>query len=65
MKEIEILSICQHPNIISLKAAFENIDKIYLVMELADFSLFELLKKKGKLDEKTTAKYMIDVIRAI
>ena len=30
--EIEILKICQHPNIIRLYDIFENIDYIYIIM---------------------------------
>jgi len=33
-REIEILKICQHPNIIRLLDIFENLEYIYIVMEL-------------------------------
>ena len=31
--EIEILKICQHPNIIQLYDVFENINYFYIIME--------------------------------
>ena len=33
-REIEILKLCQHPNIVRLLDLFENIDYVYIVMEL-------------------------------
>jgi len=32
-REVEILKICQHPNIIRLLDVFENSDYIFIVME--------------------------------
>jgi len=33
-REIEVLKVCQHPNIIRFYDVFENYDYIYIVMEL-------------------------------
>ena len=44
--EIEILKICQHPNIVSLYDVFENEDYFYIIMEYSDeVDLFLYLKE--------------------
>ena len=46
--EIEILKICQHPNIIRLYDIFENIDYIYIIMEYCPGGdLFSYLEKRN------------------
>ena len=51
--EIEILKICQHPNIIQLYDVFENIDYFYIIMEhCGGGDLDDYLKKRNfKLSE--------------
>ena len=45
--EIEILKICQHPNIIRLYDIFENVDYIYIIMEYCPGGdLFSYLEKR-------------------
>ena len=47
-REIEILKMCQHPNIIRLLDIFENQDYIYIVMEaLSGGDLFTYLEKRN------------------
>ncbi len=47
-REIEILKLCQHPNIIRLLDTFENPDYIYIVMEiLRGGDLYEYLSKRS------------------
>ena len=55
-REIEILKMCQHPNIVKLLDIFENQDYIYIVMEkLEGGDLFEYLeKRKFDVTEKRT-----------
>lgn len=52
--EIEILKICQHPNIIKLYDVFENVDNIYIIMEYCSGGdLFTYIEQRGfKLPEK-------------
>ena len=51
--EIEILKICQHPNIIQLYDVFENIDYFYITMEhCGGGDLYDYLRKRNfKLSE--------------
>jgi calcium-dependent protein kinase len=45
--EIDILKICQHPNIVKLYDVFEDIDRIHIIMELIEGpDLFCYLEKK-------------------
>jgi serine/threonine protein kinase len=55
--EIEILKICQHPNIIRLYDVFENEEYIYIIMEhCGGGDLFSYIEKRGfKVDEKRGA----------
>ncbi len=46
-REIEILKLCQHPNIIRLLDVFENPDHLYIVLELLHGGdLYEYLNKR-------------------
>jgi serine/threonine protein kinase len=46
--EIEILKICQHPNIVRLIDVFENVDFVYVIMEYcAGGDLFSYIEKRG------------------
>ncbi len=46
-QEIEILKICQHPNLIRMLDVFENVEHIYIVMELLEGGdLFSYLEKR-------------------
>ena len=47
-REIEVLKICQHPNIIRFFDVFENADFIYIVMEyLKGGDFFNYLESKN------------------
>jgi calcium-dependent protein kinase len=65
--EIEILKICQHPNIIRLYDIFENIDYIYIIMEYCPggdlFSYLE--KRKFKIPEERAAIIMNKMCNAV
>ena len=46
--EIEILKICQHPNIVRLIDSFDDIDNIYIVMEFCEGGdLANYFEKRG------------------
>ena len=65
--EIEILKICQHPNIIRLFDIFENIDYIYIIMEYCPggdlFSYLE--KRKFQLSEERAVIIMNKICNAV
>ena len=64
--EISILSRCNHENIMKLFSVFEDSGYIYLITEMAnESSLFSLLTRSNKFDEKMVAKFMNDIIQAI
>ncbi len=45
-REIDILKLCQHPNVIRLLDIFENHDYLYIVMELLHVDLYVYLQKR-------------------
>jgi len=65
--EIETLKVCQHPNIIRLLDIFENVEFIYLVMEILMggnlFKYFE--KRKCCLPERSTRKIIHSLATAL
>jgi hypothetical protein len=65
--EIEILKICQHPNIIRLYDIFENIDYIYIIMEYCPGGdLFSYLENRNfKLSEERAAVLMKKMCDAV
>lgn len=47
-REIEVLKMCQHPNIIKLLDLFENSDYYYIVLEYMEGKdLFDYLKARN------------------
>ena len=66
LKEVEILSICDHSNVIKLFSVFNDLTRIYLLLELANGnSLFSELQKKKKLNESRTSEIIKDVLKAL
>ena len=65
--EIEILKICQHPNIIKLYETFENSEYFYIIMEYCSGSdLFSYIEKsKFKLTEKKSCEIIFKLCRAL
>ena len=65
--EIEILKICQHPNIIKLYDIFENSDYFYIIMEYCSGGdLFSYIEKRNfKLPEKKACEIIFKLCRAL
>ena len=66
-REIEIMKVCQHPNIIRLLDIFENQDSIFLVMDLLKGGdLFEYLeKRKFRISEQRAAFLVNSIVNAL
>lgn len=65
-REVSILMLVDHPNIVKLKEVMTSNSKIYLVLEfVGGGELFDLIKSSGKLDEDTSRKYFVQLIRAL
>mmetsp|Transcript_43143 Transcript_43143/g.97269 ORF Transcript_43143/g.97269 Transcript_43143/m.97269 type:complete len:505 (-) Transcript_43143:251-1765(-) len=65
-REMEIMKIMDHPNIIKLFETFEDAGKIYLVMELCEGGdLFDRILLAGRFAETDAALMMQDILRAI
>jgi serine/threonine protein kinase len=65
--EIEILKICQHPNIIQLYDVFENLDYFYIIMEYCNGGdLFSYLEQRNfHLPEPLACKFMHKMCAAV
>ena len=66
LSEARAVSKLQHPNIITLYEADEHLGKPYLVFEYVDgTSLYDYLKKKGKISSKEAIRILDPVLNAI
>ena len=45
IREVKILRMINHPNIVRLGEAFRRKDKLHIVFEFVDFSLLELVER--------------------
>ena len=65
--EIDILKICQHPNIVKLYDVFDNSDYIYIVMEYCSGGdLFSYIEKRNyKLNESKAAEIIHKLSMAV
>lgn len=65
-REIEIMYRTDHPHIIKLYNHYEDDENFYLIMHCAGKGqLYHLLKRSKRLDEKTVAQYIREVISAV
>lgn len=65
-REVSILMLVDHPNIVKLKEVMTTKTKIYLVLEfVSGGELFDLIKENKKLSEEQSRKYFVQLIRAL
>jgi len=66
MREKDILSICNHPNIISLEDTFQDKDNLYFCFDYyPNGTLANLIRSKGKLSLEETRFYAMEIINAL
>lgn len=62
-REVVIMKLIDHPNVIRLYDVWENRGELYLILEYVEGGeLFEYLVKNGKLQEKEAARYFGQII---
>ncbi|KAH6710854.1 hypothetical protein BKA61DRAFT_104529 [Leptodontidium sp. MPI-SDFR-AT-0119] len=65
-REVAIMKLIQHPNIMKLYDIWENRTEIYLVLEFVDNGeLFEHISACGRLDEEEAVRYFRQMLSAI
>ena len=65
-REIQVLKILRHPNLVHLYSVIEKDDKIYLIMEYnKGIELFDYIVKKKKLQEKEAFIFYQQIISGI
>jgi cyclin-dependent kinase-like len=66
LREVKILRMLKHNNIVSLKEAFKRKSKLYLVFEYADKNLLEVLEEQPSgLDPEVVRAYIYQLVLAI
>lgn len=66
LREVKILRLLRHPNIVSLREAFRRKGKLYLVFEYVEKNLLEVLEShQGGLPPELVRRYVFQLCRAI
>ncbi|CAD8090226.1 unnamed protein product [Paramecium sonneborni] len=64
-REVKMLRMLKHPNIIQLKEAFKKKGKIFLVFQFVDRNLLELLEERKQLDQESIKRIILQLVLAI
>ncbi len=65
-REIIIMKLINHPNVMSLYDVWENKGELYLVLEyIAGGELFDYLIRNGRLDEKEAIYYFTQIVQGV
>jgi serine/threonine protein kinase len=65
-REIAIMKALNHKNIVNLREVLSSKSKLYIVMDLVrGGELFEMIERKGELDEKLARKYFQQLVDGI
>ena len=66
LREVKLLRLLRHPNIVSLTEAFRRKTKLYLVFEYVERNLLELLEEYPQgLDPELVRMYVLQLVQAI
>lgn len=66
LKEVSILKLLDHPNIIRIFEVYRSLTRLYIVTEICTGGeLFERIKHMKKFSENQAAKFMSDIISAV
>ncbi|KAJ2318264.1 Suppressor of Sensor Kinase (SLN1), partial [Coemansia sp. RSA 2704] len=65
VREMEVMSMLQHPNIVSYYGIEVHREKVYLFMELCKSNLAQVVKDQGRLDERTTRVFVVQMLRGL
>ncbi|KAB1998933.1 hypothetical protein ERO13_D12G112400v2 [Gossypium hirsutum] len=66
LKELALWQQLRHPNIVQFLGVLKHSDRlIFLTEYLRNGSLYDILKKKGRLDTKTAISYALDIARGM
>ncbi|GMN44890.1 hypothetical protein TIFTF001_014077 [Ficus carica] len=66
MKELALWQKLRHPNIVQFLGVVNNSDRlIFLTEYLRNGSLYDILRKKGRLDPQTAVSYALDIARGM
>ena len=65
-KEITIMKMIRHKNVVAVKDVFATATKIFIVLELVDGGeLFNKISKEGKISEDRSRAYMMQIVEGL
>ncbi|ODQ65358.1 Pkinase-domain-containing protein [Nadsonia fulvescens var. elongata DSM 6958] len=65
-REVIIMKLIEHPNVMALYDVWENKGELYLVLEYVEGGeLFDYLIRRGKLEEKEAVRYFRQIINGV
>lgn len=65
-REVIIMKLIEHPNVMALYDVWENRGELYLVLEYVEGGeLFDYLIKRGRLDEREAVGYFTQIIQGV
>lgn len=65
-RELEVIKILKHPNIIAFLQSIETTNRVYVIMELADNGdLLDVIRREGHISEPRAGKWYHQLIDAI
>lgn len=66
-QEVRCMKLVQHPNIVRLYEVIDTQTKLFLILELGDYDMFEYIMRQGEngVSEEEAQRYFCQIIRAI
>jgi len=65
MREIRVLKMLKHPNIVTLLEVVKKDKRLYLVFEFVDYTVLELIQNTSNIDYQTVKSYIYQLLRAL
>uniref|UniRef100_A0A915EF37 Protein kinase domain-containing protein n=1 Tax=Ditylenchus dipsaci TaxID=166011 RepID=A0A915EF37_9BILA len=65
MQEVRCMKLVQHPNIIRLYEIIDTQTKLFLILELGDYDMYDYITKKEYCKESDAQQYFSQIIKAI
>eukprot|EP00127_Corallochytrium_limacisporum_P005559 Clim_evm76s207 gene=Clim_evmTU76s207 len=64
-KEVELLAMCNHPNIVQIYDLKETENHFFIVMEYCEYSFLKYIYSKGRLSEEEACRFFSQILTAV